>query len=409
MSSGNRTHRIVVSPGLLLTFILAVNVIDAARLISKDGAVFMLNDIIPLAQHSRMIQRMINAGVDRIGNVLLPNVFDSHLRLIVGFAKRFSPLEKKYQVHLAADWLQKRFQELGQDGTVGEFVQALEYLQMPSMLVAMGWMLRLRFPDWLACTTDRAAFRERPEAYRLIAGPIRLYHLAKKYRDTNAAEHICNLVVSGSNASHVDAKVWGWGGNVLHCAAHDGEEFVVDMLLHLSGIKVNAHADRDLKKTPLHYAAEEGHPVVVRLLLQHPDIQVNARDDDDCAPLHLARSGDVVRELLHHPGVNVNVEAGQPQWTPLLLAAQQDRAEVVEALLLAADIRVNQPSANMVWTPLHWAASLGHIDVVQVLLRDKRVEINPLDLLRRTPLTLAMLAGRPTIAVELAAREATVY
>lgn len=98
MSSGNRTHRIVVSPGLLLSFVLAVNVIDAARLISKDGAVFMLNDIIPLAQHSRMIQRMINAGVDRIGNVLLPNVFDSHLRLIVGFAKRFSPLEKKYQV-----------------------------------------------------------------------------------------------------------------------------------------------------------------------------------------------------------------------------------------------------------------------------------------------------------------------
>ncbi|CEO99034.1 hypothetical protein PBRA_007148 [Plasmodiophora brassicae] len=383
MSNGNRAHRIALSSGILLTVVLAVGIIDAATFISKEGAEVVIDDVTPLAQHSRTIQRMFE-DVGDVGIVKLP-IIGSHLRLIVDFVTSHFPLEY-FLVDDAANWLLSNFDEVEHDGTVGDFVQALDYMKMRSLPVTMGWMLRRRFPDWLDCSTNRPAVRERPHAYHLIAGPIRLYHLAKELRRKKGeAEEICNLVVSGSSASHIDVQQWSSLGNVLHNAVHGGEEFVVEMLLLLTGFNVNAQArdSRDWGETPLHYAANGADSAIVRLLLQHRAVEVNAMGDGNYfAPLHLASLGgtvDVVRELLKHPGINVNIAStGQDQSTPLILAARQGRAGIVQELLKAPDILVNQPTAAAVlsywWTPLHWAAHQGHFDVVDVLVTDARTE-----------------------------------
>ncbi|XXQ36203.1 SKP1 component POZ domain-containing protein [Plasmodiophora brassicae] len=407
MSNGNRGHRIIGSwSGLLLTVVLAVGITDAATLISEDGAEFVIDDVTPLAQHSRTIQRMTE-DVFNVGIVPLP-IIGNHLRLIVEFVTSHFPLEN-YRVGSAAKWVFKRLHQImGSDpAMVDQFVQALDYLQMHSLPVAMGWMLRQN-PDWLGCSTNRPAFRERPDAYRLIAGPIRLYHLAKKLRHKiREAEDICNLVVSGGNASHIDARRWRYRGNVLHNAAHDGEEFVVEMLLLLTGFNINAQAHEYQGQTALHYAAHGGDSAIVRLLLQQPAVEVNTMGDGNCyAPLHLASTVDVVRELLKHPGINVNIAStDQGQWTPLILAAQYGRDDIVQELLTAPTIRVNQPSGDSFWsnrwTALHWAADHRHINVVQLLVTDPRTEINPRDSLGRTPLTLAVYKGSWAVACML--------
>lgn len=66
---------------------------------------------------------------------------------------------------------------------------------------------------------------------------------------------------------------------MLHYAAFDGEEFVVEMLLRITGIKVNAPGNN--LNTPLHPAVQAGHSAVVR---QRPDIQVNALNGAGYAP-----------------------------------------------------------------------------------------------------------------------------
>ncbi|CEO99065.1 hypothetical protein PBRA_007179 [Plasmodiophora brassicae] len=411
MSNGNRGRRIIGSwSGLLLTVVLAVAITDAATLISEEGAEFVIDNVTPLAQHSRTIQRMIE-DVRNVGIVPLP-IIGSHLRLIVEFVTSHFPLEN-YQVESAASWVSQKFNQTGRDdGTVDQFVQALDYLQMRSLPVAMGWMLRQN-PDWLGCSTNRPAFRERPDAYHLIAGPIRLYHLAKEDRSKICeAEDICNLVVRGGNASHIGAQQWSNRGNVLHNAAHGGEEFVVEMLLPLSGFNANAQAHEDQRQTALHYAAHGGDSAIVRLLLQHPAVEVNSMGDGNCyAPLHLASTVDVVRELLKHPGINVNIAStGQEQRTPLILAAQYGRDEIVQELLKAPNIRVNQPSGDSFLsrrlTPLHWAAARKHINVVRLLVTDPRTEINPRDTFGYTPLTLALSHGSGAVARMLRAHGA---
>ncbi|CEP01818.1 Ankyrin repeat domain-containing protein [Plasmodiophora brassicae] len=181
--------------------------------------------------------------------------------------------------------------------------------------------------------------------------------------------------------------------SALHMAARDGHAHVAKMLL----LRADVNAQQDyMHWTPLHVAVQYGSAGVVDVLLGVDGVDVNARDVRRNTPLRLAvteRHVHIVESLLKGASeVDVNAR-GLDDWTALHAAADSGHAGIVRLLLEAPGVAVNAPGDSSARTALHCAANRGHEVVVGLLLNATGTDVNACDAVGKTPLHDAAIRG----------------
>ncbi|XP_067653298.1 putative ankyrin repeat protein RF_0381 [Haliotis asinina] len=186
------------------------------------------------------------------------------------------------------------------------------------------------------------------------------------------------------------------GENILHASCRGGDVEVVKYIISQNIININSE---DLsRRTPVMVAETRGHKHLVELLLaEGADMSlVNKRRNKSKKILLAAcRKGNVeaVRHVLEQDNADIN-SRGVLRMTPAITAAKKGRKDVVEFLM--------RKGANMSlvdqrgWNILHAACWGGDVETVKYVLSQK-ININSLDLLRRTPVILASRKGRKEV------------
>ncbi|KAL3248074.1 hypothetical protein ABHI18_012178, partial [Aspergillus niger] len=151
---------------------------------------------------------------------------------------------------------------------------------------------------------------------------------------------VSKLLASGADAASQDTDKF----LALHIAAGKGHLPVVELLLQLPGINVNAQDKHG--STALHKAVYNGRLPIVELLLQHRETDVNKKDNYGCTALHEA--------------------------------IDEGRLRVVELLLRRGRVDINAQD-NDGMSALHIAAYKGHLPIVKLLLRHRELDVNMKD------------------------------
>jgi ankyrin repeat protein len=139
----------------------------------------------------------------------------------------------------------------------------------------------------------------------------------------------------------------GDGMTALHWAADRGDSTMTAELLRA---KANVHVRTRIGAyTPLHIAARTGNPAVVRALLASGS-DVKATTTSGATALHLAAAAgnpDVVRALLAK-GADPNAKESSWGQTPLVFAAEYNRAAAIQALMKhGADASIHTRVLNL--------------------------------------------------------------
>lgn len=170
------------------------------------------------------------------------------------------------------------------------------------------------------------------------------------------------------NGSNVNLKVQEHQGTLLHIAAENGRNGVLELLITNHGLDVNAKTTNGY--TPLHVATVKGYAQTVKLLINH-GADVNAKTTNGVYRYQDKKSVHMTRE---------------PGYTPLHIAADKGYTEIVKLLVDDDNIHerlgeatfANCPDSipyNAYATPLHLAAGAGHKEIVQFLI-DCGADIN---------------------------------
>jgi ankyrin repeat protein len=165
-----------------------------------------------------------------------------------------------------------------------------------------------------------------------------------------AGENILSVVrrrPKWMDPSRINEKDWHHLRTPLSFAAEKGHHEMVDELLNIQGVNVNAR-DKD-GRTPLSYAAENGHVKVVQRLLQASTMNVDSR--------MIGTALDVLAKTI--PSIN----------------------------RYFASVNIPNCSGR---TPFFYAVISGHKQVAQILLDTRRVDINSRDTAGQTPLSEAI-------------------
>lgn len=257
-----------------------------------------------------------------------------------------------------------------------------------------------------------------------------LLHLAARHGHTDVVKLL--LAAPGVDVNVQDE----WDLTPLCLAAEAGHIEVVKLLLAMPGINVNNPTS--FANTPIFLAKRGGHQAVVDLLMNTPGVDVDAfkRRQNAMDVLRAfgvfpqdymermavaARTGNLeVVKLLLAAGCNPNYSRF-PEYMPLYQAALNGHTEVVRALLATPEIRVINACREAEWTelhlvsaagltdkvedlirfggvneksklgetPLHLAAKNGHVEVVKLLLANEKIDVNVVDYIGFTPLSVA--------------------
>ncbi|KAH6876899.1 hypothetical protein BKA70DRAFT_1576531 [Coprinopsis sp. MPI-PUGE-AT-0042] len=179
----------------------------------------------------------------------------------------------------------------------------------------------------------------------------------------------------------------------LHLACMQGHDGVVNELLHLADISLDARDDWD--STALIIAAGLGHERATRLLLACPDLNnLNALDLNTA--LNLSSKGGhkgTVALLLSCSHIDVNIRGRD--WdgnTALTWASEEGHEDVATLLLSHPDIDVN--ATNLIKrTALDVAFSFGHEGIVKLLLSHPQINVNLIPRVGDSPLSQAVEQG----------------
>ena len=206
--------------------------------------------------------------------------------------------------------------------------------------------------------------------------------------DGGRLDNIKMLIQNGADIQARDCN----GSTVLHVASISSNQEVVEFLLKLNEISVNATDNSS--QTPLMYACLNGGPLqIIKMLIQNgADIQ--ARKCDGSTVLHLASrysNQEVVEFLLKLNEISVNATNNLYQ-TPLMHACNNGgRLDNIKMLIKnGADIQASSSNGS---TVLHFASQLSNQEVVEFLLKLNEISVNATDNLYQTPLMRACING----------------
>ncbi|KAG9283610.1 inversin isoform X1 [Astyanax mexicanus] len=190
------------------------------------------------------------------------------------------------------------------------------------------------------------------------------------------------------------------GRTPLHFAVADGNEAVVEVLTSYDGCNVTAYDN--LFRTPLHWAALLGHARIVHLLLERNKSGMIPSDSQGATPLHYGAQSnyaDTVAVFLKHP--SVRDEPDLEGRTAFMWAAGKGSDDVIKTML---ELKGHVLDINMAdkygGTALHAAALSGHVSTVRLLL-EKGSMVDPLDVMKHTPLFRACEMGHRDVILTL--------
>jgi ankyrin repeat protein len=151
------------------------------------------------------------------------------------------------------------------------------------------------------------------------------------------------LIAQGADVSYAQ----GDGMTALHWAADRGDTAMANAL-------IAAHANLKASTriggyTPLHVASRAGNGAIVAALVK-AGADVNAPSQTGAAPLHLAAASGDPRALNALLDAGANVNATEPEWnqTPLIFAAEYNRAAAITTLIKhSADVNAHTRVVNL--------------------------------------------------------------
>ncbi|PYH67112.1 ankyrin repeat domain-containing protein [Aspergillus vadensis CBS 113365] len=232
--------------------------------------------------------------------------------------------------------------------------------------------------------------------------------------DRGSIEMVRLLVECGWYVNEVDVE----GRTPLHCAAENGHDPVVQVLLTNEQLDVNA---RDHRKstasheaawkgygcTPLWYATRHGHHNVALRLLEESSVIVNAvcrfqtQPEKSTSLHHVVDCGStqLVQRLLAQTALTPNITDHYGR-SPLGSASHAGSLPMVELLLGRSDVQVNAADQNE--QPPLWSAALqGHIQVVERLLQCGDIDANQGWGPYLSPLLAAITRGHSDVVMRL--------
>ncbi|XXQ39621.1 Ankyrin repeat domain-containing protein [Plasmodiophora brassicae] len=397
---------------LVVVVALVAGLGDALTLRSSDGVDHVVDVAASAFSHSATLRnlfandngderdsvRIVNAeGRDRRRVVRMPTIASSELQLIVAFINAVAVPE----VERAALWIEDGIRA-SDVGALCRLLSAAHYLDMPALTVAIAYSRR--FQAGLVATREIDIPRD---ALPCVLGLARIGQMARTVSQVAVASEIRRVLVGGSSVTLVNSKPVGGCRNLLHWSIRNDQAMVAQLLLSLPGIDVNVRDESEC--TPLHEAVRKvrapganvtardaadhsGSRDVVEMLLAVPGIEVNARDQYGRTPLHRAvhrGHRDIVGALLNAPGIEVNAP-GENLLAPLHEAVFAPRgADLIDLLLGAPGIDVDARDAYQ-RTPLHYARHAVHVSVVEALLRAPGIDVNARDMYGATALYRAV-------------------
>lgn len=181
-------------------------------------------------------------------------------------------------------------------------------------------------------------------------------------------DEVKNLVEAGVN---VNVRESTEGKSPLHIAALAGNDHLVEYLLTVEGVEIDAvTAVNDA--TALHLAVWEDHKNTVRKLLA-AQVNVNCKAGDGNTPVHLAAAlgyCDILTMLLSVEYMVVELDNILTRkdflgYTPLHLAVYSGNIAIVRALKNAGASQSIEDGKGM--TPLQLAQKKRHLSVVELL------------------------------------------
>ena len=182
------------------------------------------------------------------------------------------------------------------------------------------------------------------------------------------------------------------GETLLHLASRYTEQEIVEFLLKLNQISVNATNNN--QATPLMFACSDGGRLDnMKTLIQY-GADINARCINGVTLLHYASrysKQEIVEFLLNSNQISVNT-TNNDQRTPLMFACfDGGHLDNMKTLIqYGADINATDINGS---TLLHFASRYAEQEIVELLLKSNQISVNATNNNRRTPLMLACLNG----------------
>jgi ankyrin repeat protein len=182
---------------------------------------------------------------------------------------------------------------------------------------------------------------------------------------------ICELLDLGSDPNPADMIQ---NSSPLHLAARNGHVEAATVLLERGADK---HHRGQFGRNAVQVATAFAQAELVKLLVEKTGVDINAKDEDDATALYsgtLWGNCGAVETLLSlgaDPDLGCD-PPGEPQWNPLVVAAEEGYVACVRALLAAgADPNYRGPSG----TPVRYAVIKWRREVVK-MLADKGADLN---------------------------------
>ncbi|XXQ30079.1 SKP1 component POZ domain-containing protein [Plasmodiophora brassicae] len=324
MPISNRTGVCPVLASIVIIIGLLCNGIDSVVLRSSDGVLHRINTSTAVAQ-SQVLHHLISDVGESDDPVPVPNVANVELEPIVEYMNNVTDDKTGRATELARDSIGAMALE-----DQCRLLEAADYLIVQSLIhvIAAG-------RSW----ADIRAMREflPTNCFWLLLYKAQSTSRLNEMADTNEqkaiARQVLGLLVHPGNATVVNRAEWSPHLNLLHWAVVKNEETVVELLLKVHGIDVNARG-HIFSETPLHLAAVMGHSTIVKLLLKAPGVDVNARDVSLLSPLHYAvTTGQtaIVELLLNAPGIDIDARDDKRE-TPLRLTTRFGHDDIIRLL-----------------------------------------------------------------------------